>query len=207
MTTLPARLLLVLPIAVLAILLARWATQQAAQSALRGRLGGGWADLGGPALSAQGPPNGIALQPRHPRLFDGAELAGLAVAMAGPFHGARDPRLGARRLAVTHGRLGGRRARQTAKTVDPGPGVGPVQGPLSDLRRPGRHHRGARAGVKAGHVVPTLVAWPESAFVYDHKGELWHITADHRKTFSHLLLRPTDPNTVRWNPLFEVRGR
>jgi type IV secretion system protein VirD4 len=55
-------------------------------------------------------------------------------------------------------------------------------------------------------VVPTLIAWPQSTFVYDRKGELWHITADHRKTFSHVFyFAPTDPNTVRWNPLFEVR--
>jgi type IV secretion system protein VirD4 len=64
----------------------------------------------------------------------------------------------------------------------------------------------SRSGKGAGHVVPTLIAWPHSAFVYDRKGELWHITADHRKRFSHVFyFSPTDPNTVRWNPLFEVR--
>jgi type IV secretion system protein VirD4 len=64
----------------------------------------------------------------------------------------------------------------------------------------------SRSGKGAGHVVPTLVAWPQSVFVYDRKGELWHITADHRKRFSHVFyFAPTDPNTVRWNPLFEVR--
>eukprot|EP01037_Dinobryon_pediforme_P015028 gene15027-15168_t len=64
----------------------------------------------------------------------------------------------------------------------------------------------SRSGKGAGHVVPTLIAWPSSAFIYDRKGELWHITADHRKTFSHVFyFAPTDPNTVRWNPLFEVR--
>lgn len=64
----------------------------------------------------------------------------------------------------------------------------------------------SRSGKGVGHVVPTLIAWPESAFIYDRKGELWHITADHRKTFSHVFyFAPTDPNTVRWNPLFEVR--
>jgi len=64
----------------------------------------------------------------------------------------------------------------------------------------------SRSGKGAGHVVPTLVAWPQSVFVYDRKGELWHITADHRKQFSHVFyFAPTDPNTVRWNPLFEVR--
>jgi len=64
----------------------------------------------------------------------------------------------------------------------------------------------SRSGKGVGHVVPTLIAWPHSAFVYDRKGELWHITADHRKRFSHVFyFSPTDPNTVRWNPLFEVR--
>lgn len=63
-----------------------------------------------------------------------------------------------------------------------------------------------RSGKGAGHVVPTLIAWPESAFVYDRKGELWEITVDRRKSFSHCIkFDPTDPNTVRWNPLFEVR--
>src|SRR6201996_4693187 len=63
-----------------------------------------------------------------------------------------------------------------------------------------------RSGKGAGHVVPTLTAWPASAFVYDRKGELWEITVDRRKTFSHCIkFDPTDPHTVRWNPLFEVR--
>jgi len=63
-----------------------------------------------------------------------------------------------------------------------------------------------RSGKGAGHVVPTLIAWPESAFIYDRKGELWEITVDRRRTFSHCIkFDPTDPNTVRWNPLFEVR--
>jgi type IV secretion system protein VirD4 len=63
-----------------------------------------------------------------------------------------------------------------------------------------------RSGKGAGHVIPTLLAWPESAFIYDRKGELWEITVDRRKAISHVLkFDPTDPNTVRWNPLFEVR--
>ncbi len=64
----------------------------------------------------------------------------------------------------------------------------------------------SRSGKGAGHVVPTVLSWPESLFVYDRKGELWHITADHRRRFSHtFFFAPTDLNTARWNPLFEVR--
>lgn len=64
----------------------------------------------------------------------------------------------------------------------------------------------SRSGKGAGHVVPTLLSWDKSLFVYDRKGELWHITADHRRTFSHTFyFAPTDPNTARWNPLLEVR--
>lgn len=64
----------------------------------------------------------------------------------------------------------------------------------------------SRSGKGVGYVIPTVTAWPESIFVYDRKGEIWHITADHRKQFSHTFyFAPTDPNTARWNPLFEVR--
>lgn len=64
----------------------------------------------------------------------------------------------------------------------------------------------SRSGKGAGHVVPTVLSWPESLFVYDRKGELWHISADHRRRFSHTFyFAPTDPDTARWNPLFEVR--
>jgi len=64
----------------------------------------------------------------------------------------------------------------------------------------------ARSGKGVGLVIPTVCAWEQSIFVYDRKGEIWHITADHRKRFSHTFyFAPTDPNTARWNPLFEVR--
>jgi type IV secretion system protein VirD4 len=64
----------------------------------------------------------------------------------------------------------------------------------------------SRSGKGVGYVIPTVAAWEQSIFVYDRKGEIWHITADHRKQFSHTFyFAPTDPNTARWNPLFEVR--
>jgi type IV secretion system protein VirD4 len=64
----------------------------------------------------------------------------------------------------------------------------------------------SRSGKGVGYVIPTVAAWEQSIFVYDRKGEIWHITADHRKRFSHTFyFAPTDPKTARWNPLFEVR--
>ncbi|MHB8283565.1 MAG: type IV secretory system conjugative DNA transfer family protein [Caulobacteraceae bacterium] len=63
-----------------------------------------------------------------------------------------------------------------------------------------------RSGKGAGHVVPTLISWHGSALVYDRKGELFHITADYRKGYTYVVrFEPTNPDTVRWNPLFEVR--
>lgn len=64
----------------------------------------------------------------------------------------------------------------------------------------------SRSGKGVGHVIPSALSWEGSLFAYDRKGEIWHITADHRKRFSHVLyFAPTDRNTARWNPLFEVR--
>lgn len=64
----------------------------------------------------------------------------------------------------------------------------------------------SRSGKGVGHVVPTALSWEGSLFAYDRKGEIWHITADHRKRFSHVIyFAPTDRNTARFNPLFEVR--
>ena len=64
----------------------------------------------------------------------------------------------------------------------------------------------SRSGKGVGHVIPTALSWEGSLFAYDRKGEIWHITADHRKRFSHVIyFSPTDRNTARWNPMFEVR--
>jgi type IV secretion system protein VirD4 len=64
----------------------------------------------------------------------------------------------------------------------------------------------SRSGKGVGHVVPTALSWQHSLFAYDRKGEIWHITADHRKKFSHVIyFAPTDRKTARWNPMFEVR--
>ncbi|OYX00553.1 MAG: conjugal transfer protein TraG, partial [Caulobacter vibrioides] len=212
------RLLFVAPIAALAILLGLgWATQQAAHGLhYAAALGAGWADLGPvrlyrPWAFAEWY---LALQPRYPRLFDGAGLAGLAVAMAPILFTALATR-GSGRAPKAFGRDAWADLADVARAKLFGQG-GQIRGRVLGrfkgryLTYGGPEHAiivgASRSGKGAGHVVPTLVAWPESAFVYDRKGELWHITADHRKTFSHVFyFAPTDPNTVRWNPLFEVR--
>jgi type IV secretion system protein VirD4 len=212
------RLALVLPIALLAILLGLgWATQQTAHGLhYAAALGPGWADVGPvrlyrPWAFVQWY---LALQPRYPRLFDGAGLAGLAVALAPILLVAMATR-GSSRAPKAFGLDAWADLAEVARAKLFGQG-GHIRGRVLGrfkgryLTYGGPEHAiivgASRSGKGAGHVVPTLVAWPESAFVYDRKGELWHITADHRKTFSHVFyFAPTDPNTVRWNPLFEVR--
>lgn len=64
----------------------------------------------------------------------------------------------------------------------------------------------SRSGKGVGHVIPTLLTWPESALVYDIKGELWDATAGFRSRFSHCIrFNPTHPNSARYNPLLEIR--
>jgi len=66
----------------------------------------------------------------------------------------------------------------------------------------------SRSGKGVGHVIPTLLTWPESALVYDIKGELWEATAGFRSRFSHCIrFNPTHPNSARYNPLLEIRKR
>jgi type IV secretion system protein VirD4 len=71
-----------------------------------------------------------------------------------------------------------------------------------------------RAGKGRGHVVPTLLAWPQSALVLDVKGELasgdprhgFPGTAGFRETLGPVLIfAPTRADSCRFNPLFEVR--
>lgn len=153
-------------------------------------------------------------QPTYPHAFDGAALAGFAVLAA--------PSLlliaQARRGRPTPSAFGeGAWARLAdvrragfvrADGAPAGRVLGRFEGKL--LTYQGVEHgiivAPSRSGKGAGHVVPTACAWAQSAMIYDRKGELWHITADHRRRFSHTFyFAPTDPNTARWNPLFEVR--
>ena len=78
------------------------------------------------------------------------------------------------------------------------------------LRHDGPEHVMAfaptRSGKGVGLVVPTLLVWPGSTIVHDIKGENWRLTAGWRARFSHCLcFNPTDPRSVRFNPLLEVR--
>jgi type IV secretion system protein VirD4 len=63
-----------------------------------------------------------------------------------------------------------------------------------------------RSGKGVGLVIPTLLSWTDSVLVYDIKKELWHTTAGWRRQFSHCLrFEPTAPDSVRFNPLMEIR--
>jgi type IV secretion system protein VirD4 len=63
-----------------------------------------------------------------------------------------------------------------------------------------------RSGKGIGIVMPTLFAWGQSALIYDIKKELWSLTAGYRRKFSYCWrFEPTAPDSVRFNPLFEIR--
>ena len=151
---------------------------------------------------------------RYPKAFDMASLWGLAAAMI-PVGMAIGVARRFRRSPPAFGADAWAKAEDVrrAKLIDPKGAIrGRVLGRFGGryLTYEGIEHAiivgASRSGKGAGHVIPTLTAWPQSVFAYDRKGELWHITADHRKSFSHVFyFAPTDPNTVRWNPLFEVR--
>jgi type IV secretion system protein VirD4 len=64
----------------------------------------------------------------------------------------------------------------------------------------------SRSGKGVGHVIPTLLCWPDSALVYDVKGELWEATAGYRSRYQHcLFFNPTRRDSAHFNPLMEVR--
>jgi type IV secretion system protein VirD4 len=65
-----------------------------------------------------------------------------------------------------------------------------------------------RSGKGVGLVLPTLLSWTHSVFVTDLKGELWALTAGWRKQYGEnrvLRFEPAAPNSLRWNPLDEIR--
>ncbi len=65
-----------------------------------------------------------------------------------------------------------------------------------------------RSGKGVGLVIPTLLAWDESAIVYDIKGENWANTAGFRSSQGHLCFKFSpveEAASSRFNPLAEVR--
>jgi type IV secretion system protein VirD4 len=65
-----------------------------------------------------------------------------------------------------------------------------------------------RSGKGVGIVVPTLLSWKNSVFVYDIKGENWHLTSGFRaKALGQRCIRfaPWDIDSARFNPLDEIR--
>jgi type IV secretion system protein VirD4 len=63
-----------------------------------------------------------------------------------------------------------------------------------------------RSGKGVGIVIPTLLAWSRSVLVYDIKKELWAATSGWRRQFSHCWrFEPTATDSMRFNPLFEIR--
>jgi type IV secretion system protein VirD4 len=84
---------------------------------------------------------------------------------------------------------------------------------LNYLRHDGPEHvlvfAPTRSGKGVSLVIPTILAWGESAVIYDIKGENWAKTAGHRAQTGHLCLQfaPCDETgrTTRFNPLAEIR--
>lgn len=66
-----------------------------------------------------------------------------------------------------------------------------------------------RSGKGVGLVIPTLLSWPESAFITDLKGELWALTAGWRKKYAKNKVLRFEPasasKSICWNPLDEIR--
>lgn len=64
----------------------------------------------------------------------------------------------------------------------------------------------SRSGKTITVVIPTLLTWRESVFVYDPKRELFETTAKWRSTFSDTFYVDfTDPRSARYNPMSEIR--
>jgi type IV secretion system protein VirD4 len=63
-----------------------------------------------------------------------------------------------------------------------------------------------RAGKGTGIIIPSLLELEEHTIVIDVRGETWRDTAGHRRTFSRCLkLALTQPGSIRFNPLLEIR--
>lgn len=86
----------------------------------------------------------------------------------------------------------------------------PETGRTEYLRHNGPEHicvlAPTRSGKGVGIVIPTLLSWEHSAFIYDPKMELWAATAGYRSQHGIVLcFDPADPLSCGWNPLQEIR--
>lgn len=86
------------------------------------------------------------------------------------------------------------------------------QGRYHYLRHSGPEHvlcyAPTRSGKGVGLVLPTLLSWTHSVFITDLKGELWALTAGWRKQHGNnkvLRFEPASQESLRWNPLDEIR--
>ncbi|MFK5981005.1 MAG: type IV secretory system conjugative DNA transfer family protein, partial [Rhizobiaceae bacterium] len=136
----------------------------------------------------------------------GGGVLGVVVAIAGSLWRARQ-----NQLVTTYGSSRWATNSELAQSglFDP---KGIFLGRLKDryIRHDGPEHimcfAPTRSGKGVGLVIPTLLSWPHSAVIHDIKGENWQLTAGWRSKFSHcLLFNPTDPASVKYNPLLEVR--
>ena len=63
-----------------------------------------------------------------------------------------------------------------------------------------------RSGKGVGMVIPTLLSWTGSVIAWDVKRELWQLSAGFRHQFTTCLrFEPTDVDSIRYNPLLEIR--
>lgn len=101
-----------------------------------------------------------------------------------------------------------REVRRAGLLTDDGVFLGQLPGAY--LRHDGPEHVMAfaptRSGKGVGLVIPTLLSWRHSAVIHDIKGENWDLTSGWRSRFSRVIrFDPTHPETLRYNPLLEVR--
>jgi type IV secretion system protein VirD4 len=62
-----------------------------------------------------------------------------------------------------------------------------------------------RSGKGVGSIIPTCLYFPGGMIIFDPKGENYHLTADFRSRFSHVLkFSPLSKETLCFNPLAEV---
>ena len=63
-----------------------------------------------------------------------------------------------------------------------------------------------RSGKGVGSVIPSLLSWQASVIAWDVKRELWQLTSGFRHQFTRCLrFEPTDVDSIRYNPLLEIR--